>query len=289
MFFFKKNSGLALLICLYLFLGVGIGGAVSGDLNAKFSVVPSTGAVPLDVSFIDMSEGNISGWNWSFGDGYSQNITGISLNNSTSILHRYDNPGLYNVTLFVYNMSNLSENSTAISIEGINVSSSPLQANFTAVSVRDVAPFNAQFIDTSGGVPVAWTWTFGDESGINEQGPNHTYVTPGVYNVSLKAFNDTGSSNQTNKPGYITALSPTVTAQMAFVYADPSNPRILQFFDKSDGVGINNWTWDFGDMTNVSHLQNPVHEYEASGRFTLGLSVSNEYATSDATYELGIR
>lgn len=266
-----------------------LGGAVSADnITAQFAAVPSTGPAPLDVSFIDLSGGNITGWNWSYGDGYFKNYT-YQTSNITSPLHTYMNPGLYNVTLTAFNVSNVSENSTITINNCINVTQPLLFANFTAVSNRSVTPFNVQFLDLSTGNPVAWRWNFGDGTKINEQGPNHTYVYPGVYNVSLDIYNKTSMMNTTVIDGFITALSPTVTTKFTYVYADLTNLKEIQFYDKSEGVGINNWTWDFGDNTLVSHDTNPVHEYPDSGKYIVNLSISNGYANGSTTYLIGIR
>lgn len=266
-----------------------ITGLVSANISANFSAEPSSGIVPLDVTFTDYSTGNISGWNWSFGDGSSFNYTHAIPNNSTSIKHRYETPGLYNASLYVYNLSNTSANSTLTLPGGINAIPYPLIANFSAVSVKEVAPFHVQFLDFSEGLPVAWRWDFGDGTKINEQGPNHTYEKPGVYNVSLTVFDIAGKSNVTIQNGSIIALSPTVKARLTYVYADPLSTKKIQFFDKSEGIGLNQWQWDFGDQSNLSSDQHPIHEYSSSGRYTVNLWTTNGYANSSSTYEIGIR
>ncbi len=265
------------------------GGVVTAEnITAQFAAVPATGQVPLDVSFIDLSGGNVSGWNWSYGDGYYENNTYL-VPNITSLLHTYSIPGLYNVTLTAFNVSNVSENSTITLNNCINVTPSLVFANFTAVSNRSVAPFNVQFLDTSTGNPVAWRWDFGDGTRINEQGPNHTYEYPGVYNVSLDIYNKTGILNSTIRDGFITVLSPTVTAKLTYVYADLLNLKKIQFYDKSEGVGINNWTWDFGDSSSICYDADPVHDYSTSGKYTVNLSISNGYTNGSTTYMVGIR
>ncbi|MDD3043189.1 MAG: PKD domain-containing protein, partial [Methanosarcinaceae archaeon] len=50
-------------------------------------------------------------------------------------------------------------------------------------------------------------------------------------------------------------------------------PLTVQFNDTSIGTP-NSWTWDFGDGTN-STAQNPVHNYETAGNYTVALNVSN--------------
>ena len=51
--------------------------------------------------------------------------------------------------------------------------------------------------------------------------------------------------------------------------------NIIQFTDTSTG-NVNEWYWTFGDGTH-SYEQNPLHEYEAPGIYTVTLNASNQY------------
>jgi len=61
--------------------------------KADFSASPTSGPAPLNVKFTDKSPGNISSWEWDFGDGSSSTEQNPS--------HTYTDPGLYAVTLAV--------------------------------------------------------------------------------------------------------------------------------------------------------------------------------------------
>jgi len=65
------------------------------------------------------------------------------------------------------------------------------------------------FIDFSTNVPTNWSWDFGDGSTSNQQNPSHTYLTSGVYTVTLTVSNSAGSSYQSTTITVNT--SPTVT------------------------------------------------------------------------------
>lgn len=62
---------------------------------ADFTATPLTGLSPLEVSFTDLSAGNITGWSWDFGDG---NTTGANQKNP---VHLYTVSGTYTVNLTV--------------------------------------------------------------------------------------------------------------------------------------------------------------------------------------------
>ncbi len=58
----------------------------------------------------------------------------------------------------------------------------------------------------------------------------------------------------------------------------------ISFNDLSTGHPIS-WTWDFGDGSPNSNLQNPTHLFSTAGTFTVSLTVSNNAGTSTETKE----
>lgn len=57
--------------------------------------------------------------------------------------------------------------------------------------------FTCSFLDGSGGSPDWWLWDFGDGNTSTEQNPTHSYVTYGVYTVTLTVSNDGGLTTDT--------------------------------------------------------------------------------------------
>lgn len=61
-------------------------------------------------------------------------------------------------------------------------------------------------------------------------------------------------------------------------FYDSINPSLVTFYDESIGNPVS-WTWDFGDpesgTDNHSNLQNPLHQFTSSGRFTVCLTIFN--------------
>ncbi len=61
----------------------------------------------------------------------------------------------------------------------------PVRANFAAMPLHGAAPLTVQFTDISTGPVVAWAWDFGDGATSQLQNPQHTFMQPGSYAVSL--------------------------------------------------------------------------------------------------------
>ena len=89
----------------------------------------------------------------------------------------------------------------------------PPVVDFSGVPTEVDAGTTILFSDETGNNPFAWQWSFpgGQPSASTLQNPSIMYSTPGVYNVTLTATNNVGSSSLT-KFGYIIVEAPgTVT------------------------------------------------------------------------------
>ena len=87
---------------------------------------------------------------------------------------------------------------------------------------------------------------------------------------------------QTGGPsGYSVKGSPKPAAAFTTNATKGIVPLSIQFTDKSAG-GPTSWKWDFGDGT-TSTLQNPVHTYNTAGNYTVKLTVTNVYGSSETT------
>jgi PKD repeat protein len=68
-------------------------------------------------------------------------------------------------------------------------------ACFTATPTSGYPPLAVQFADTSTGLPISWSWTFGDGGTSTLRNPDHTFAAAGTYTVSLVVRNATGASS----------------------------------------------------------------------------------------------
>jgi parallel beta-helix repeat protein len=93
--------------------------------------------------------------------------------------------------------SNYSDNLPLVS--NIPITPTP---EFTGEPTSGDFPLSVTFTDKSIGSPTSWHWDFGDGGISSEQNPQHTYLTAGVYTVTLTESNSAGS-NTTIKSNYI--------------------------------------------------------------------------------------
>ena len=154
---------------------------------------------------------------------------------------------------------------------------SPPNVNFEADQLSVFTGTTINFTDLTTDNPDTWSWDFGDGIGTSIlQNPSYTYPNPGLYTVSLTCTNVDGSDVET-KVDYILVQNPT--APTADFTVDNTNPLVgesINFTDLSSGVP-SSWSWDFGDGSGTSTLQNPSYAYPAAGTYTVTLIATNAY------------
>lgn len=204
-------------------------------------------------------------FNWDFGD--------QTQGTGDSVAHIYIADGTYMVNLEVTDANGCSSTCSTVV-----VTSSNLNAAFTASKFSGCSPFVVQFFNQSTNA-VTYFWQFGDGTTSAAFEPQHIYNTPGTYDVNMWAFGGNGND------------SVLVTSQIA-VFPDPeanfqcfpSNITVAGdtvFFADNSSSAANSWSWSFGDG-GTSTEQNPYHVYANNGSYDVTLVVTNIYGCKDS-------
>ena len=243
----------------------------SPPIPASFSTNIRTGGAPLTVQFTDTSPGVPTTWTWNFGD------SGTSTAQNPS--HVYNSAGTYTVT---HTASNVAGWGTITASNYITVYAVPV-SSFHASPLTGTYPLAVQFTDDTSNTPTSWSWNFGDGQTSTTQSPSHSYASAGTYTVSLTATNPAGS-NVCTKTSYVTVSSPVVTPTASFTGSPTSgdSPLTVQFTDSSSN-GPTSWSWNFGDGSAVSILENPSHQYTSGGTFTVAMTATNSAGSNTMT------
>ncbi len=240
-------------------------------LIANFTANPTSGQAPLSVQFTDTSTGAPTAWDWNFGDG----STNSTIENPS---HTYTNNGTFTVTLTATgNGGATSSKSGTITVTNSSPPPPPLAASFTANPTSGQAPLTVQFTDTSTGNPTAWNWNFGDGSTNSTiENPSHTYANAGTFTVSLTVTSSGGATSSKSGTITVTNSTPPPPPLAAGFTANPTSgqaPLTVQFTDTSTG-NPTAWSWNFGDDSTNSTIENPSHTYANAGTFWVTLTVT---------------
>jgi PKD repeat protein len=192
---------------------------------AGFSGTPTTGTVPLMVTFTDSSTGVINRYTWDFGD------TGTSTDKNPQ--HQYTKAGIYTVNLIVTGPGGSDSKTQTVTVNevppvaGFNTDPSP---------ATGTVPLTVTFTDTSTGTSTAWDWDFGDGSlhSTLKNPPAHVYTMTGTYTATLTVINNGGSSSETATITVNQVQPPTVTVIIPNSGLNTSTISIL----KLEGTGF---------------------------------------------------
>ncbi|MFX0098028.1 MAG: PKD domain-containing protein [Candidatus Hodarchaeota archaeon] len=164
-------------------------------------------------------------------------------------------------------------------------------AAFSLAPPLPVAGEPVQFTDASldpDGVIVSWSWDFGDNtSNSTLQDPVHAYASSGNYTVMLTVTDD---DNNTAHASQLVAVEADLVPSANFTCNATKivAGQAVQF--SSTGTGGNaplSCSWDFGDNSTNSSLQDPAHQYASAGIYTVSLTVTDRNGNSSTETKAG--
>jgi len=232
----------------------------SSPPTAAFSGDPVSGCGPLEVTFTDETTGDVSGWDWTFGDG------GVSTDQNP--VHPYTAPGEYDVRLIATGPGGAD---TLTSVAYVSVTE-VVTAMFSAADTTGTAPLEVTFTDTSTGSPTSWSWDFGDAGSDTVRNPVHTYNSPGTYSVMLIATGECGPDTLVLNDLIVVDAPPVPVAAFTGDPVSGCAPLEVVFADASSG-DINSWAWDFGDGGSSAE-PSPAYTFVSPGTYTVSLTVT---------------
>lgn len=234
----KKGLICAVLVSAVMFLAC----PPTPTLYAAFTFSPTKPIVGQAVQFKDASSGKPTSWAWAFGDGASSSLRSPS--------HAFAEPGSYPVSLEVADAQGRQKSVSRTIVVGQGI-----VASFTWQPAYLEAGVEMSFTDTSQGAPTGWSWDFGDGTTSALQNPKHVF-TEGLWKIVLTISKVGVTATQEMN----LTINPPLVVNFEWTPAKPIGGQEVQFFDRSTGVGIVKWEWDFGDG-GTSLERNPKHTF----------------------------
>jgi PKD repeat protein len=268
------------------FLGDAMSAAASANFtiisqqppSASFTGFPTTGTIPLTVTFTDSSTGTITNRSWTFGDGGTTNTL------NTTVAYTYNSAGTDTVTLVA---SGPLGDSTNTQVNYIVATTPPPQQIVSPVnfdfgllpvgqsSTQTFSVANAGFQTLNGTATVSGTpFAIVSGSPYTVNGGQTGLVTVSFNPVAAGAFTDavvfaSNGGVSTNPVTGSAAVAPT--AGFTGSPTDGAATLLVNFADASSGT-VTGWAWAFGDGS-TSSLTNPSHAYTNAGTFSVNLTV----------------
>ncbi len=222
--------------------------------------------------FSDLSLGNgalINNWNWKYGD--------VSMNGTSQTpTHYYNNQGSFNVQLIVRNTRGCIDTL----VQAISIDSLP-KANFTSnIVCKGMQTFFTNTSIDQGSFNNSWKWNFGDGIGTSTlQNPFYTYQNHGVFIAKLLVSNQKGC-----KDSITHAVQVDTIPFVGFTVDSACLGLPTHFTNTSHSFGnlALSYSWDFGDNTTLSSLQNPIHTYAIPNNYVVSLTATDAHSCSNS-------
>ena len=160
----------------------------------------------------------------------------------------------------------------------------PLSATAFGTPATGNAPLSVSFTGsaTGGTGPYSYSWNFGDGSAANTlQNPSHTYNSAATYTTTLTVTDSsapakTATSNVTTT---VSALGNPLAATASGTPTSGQTPLNVAFTGTATGgTPTYGYSWNFGDGSVTSNLQNPSHTYNSAATYTTTLTVTDSSA-----------
>jgi PKD repeat protein len=215
-------------------------------------------------------------WHWDFGDSSNPNDTSIIQNPA----YLYPTYGTYDTELKVMNQFGCRDSITTT----VDIYKPPEAAfSFAETCMSYYTYFTDESIDDSSAI-IRYNWNFGDTITIgdtsNLQDPTYIYDTTGNHTVVLIVTDgnqcyDTISHNIEIYPIPTSGFIIMDTLQQGRIYLD------------NISIGAISYYWDFDyDYGQSSTEEDPTHQYEVDGSYTIMLVSYNDYDCPDTTYQV---
>ena len=188
----------------------------------------------------------------------------------------------------------LGENSGAIVVESPGSVAKTVEVYAQAFLVADFSADNrspqpnqvVKFTDRTQsmeGPVISREWDFGDGTKSTAQDPTHIFQEERAYQVSLKVSTATRTETAV-RSNYILVGGESPIADFTATPLTLFQGETVKFTDQSSsGLGqIKSWAWDFGDG-GTSATASPYHTYETAGRYSVALTVANDYGSNTLT------
>lgn len=176
-------------------------------------------------------------------------------------------------TVTVTNAGGCSDSST------ITVNVNPLpQAQFTLSPVCNNTPM--VFTDASIGNITNWNWERGDGTTSNLQNSSYNYATCDTFNVRLVVTSNYGCMDTLTKTAKVYCLP-----NADFSFAEVCSNQVMNFDELSSAVDdtLSGWSWNFGDGSALSTIQNTDHTYSNAGPYNVTLIVTSTNGCKDTS------
>lgn len=239
--------------------------------EAGASIVTDSLYIELDGSGSGDADGDALVYRWDVGDG-SPPLFG------EKILHVYEKPGVYPVTLTVADGTGVA-NERATDATTVTIRARPVAdagGNRDVCSGESILFDASDSVDPDGGL-LRYVWDFGDGTTSDLINPTKIYEAPGTYEVTLQVENEsqTASGIDIDRIAALVREGPIANAGEDKTVCMNQLVRLDGSQSTDPDGAVNDYSWTYGDG-GTGRGATPVHIFRRPGTYTVTLSITGD-------------
>lgn len=157
-------------------------------------------------------------------------------------------------------------------------------ANLTYSNKCNVYTFEGKNLNTSTSNCIKYTLLVGNSGATttyNSRVASHTFKTTGTYKVCIKYYDSCKACDTMICASIKVDCLPCVAKASFTVDSVASNGKM---YVKNTSTGAKSYVWNFGDSTAASKDKTPIHQFSASGAYTVCLTAYDSTGTCSTVY-----
>ncbi len=237
---------------------------LSSNPVAQIIVDTTGGCTPLNISFAgdsSTSEFGIMSYYWDFMDG--------NFSNDSTVVHIFNNDGIYNVQLTVYDSLGCQD-STSMPITVYHPQAEIIASDTTLCVGVPVLFYGSDAIYN-------YQWDFGDGQSAFTDTVTTTYLNDTVYNVQLVAADVHGCTDTAYQQVVVQGVDVILNVLDSNIECYTTTPLTSAIIENQTNNAYGaQWLWHFGDGVTSTNYS-PGHYYQYPDTFFVSLQATTSY------------
>ncbi|RDZ52670.1 hypothetical protein C5C07_12920 [Haloferax sp. Atlit-4N] len=225
--------------------------------------------------------GNVTHYQWSFGDGAT-----TSQRSTSTQTHTYASPGTYTVELTVKDGNGNTDTATkTVTVQDTAPHAAFAPSTFQSQAGESVS-FDARGSTDAEGPINSYHWSFGDGASANGPTQTHTYASGGNYTVRLTVTDSGGKTAVREQTVTVTTPNARPTAEFSADTGQNGTVSLDASASADDGT-ITQYVWFIGNETVITGERVTYDPAETGSRDVELLVVDDAGATATASGAIG--
>ncbi len=250
-----------------------------GDTSCALDINDAGDNNPFTYGFAAVNTSGIASFDWSFGDG--------ATNNGSIVSHTYSNTGTYNVTLTCVPTSG----SDLVLTGTISITSVPVASFSITPGTTGTAPYTVYIVNQSTGGGLSYSWRVERESveiaTSTDAEPTFTFNSAGTYTISLLVTDGAGQTASFSADVIVVEEGPQADFTISPASGTTADTYIITGIDLGGGP-IDSWEFTLSDGQTFSGQGPHNVTFASDGTYDVRLDYGGPGGFGSSEKQIGV-